>query len=98
MLVVAVLLFIFATFDGKSVGFLSKYSGKPLHNGSVAFGLEHDLQAFVFYKGPGGAIEQLYQLTDWVTIMKSIDYFALTSIGDGMLVSTTPIRLRQPRY
>ncbi len=53
---------------------------------AVAFGLQHNLQAFVFYKGPGGAAEEFSKVTNWVTVMKSVDYDVLTIIGDGILV------------
>lgn len=51
LIIVAALMFIFATFD-------------------VAFGLRHNLDAFIFYKGPGGAIAEFEDISYWVNVMK----------------------------
>lgn len=67
MFVVAILMFIFATFD-------------------VAFGLRHNLDAFIFYKGPGGPTEEFQDIGYWVNIMKTVDFVAQTSIGDAILI------------
>ena len=54
----------------------------------VAFGLRHNLDAFIFYRGPGGAAEEFHDISYWVNIMKTVDYVAQTSIGDAVLVSS----------
>jgi hypothetical protein len=36
----------------------------------VAFGLRHNLDAFVYYTGPGGAKEELENISYWVNVMK----------------------------
>ena len=53
---------------------------------TVAFGLRHILDAFVFYKGPGGAATELGNISYWVNVMKAADYVAQTAIGDAILV------------
>lgn len=55
---------------------------------TVAFGLRHNLDAFIFYRGPGGAAEEFHDISYWVNIMKTVDYVAQTTIGDAVLVST----------
>jgi len=52
----------------------------------VAFGLRHNLEAFIYYKGPGGAIGEFGIESNWVNVMKTADYVAQTAIGDGILV------------
>ncbi|TFY75551.1 hypothetical protein EWM64_g8460 [Hericium alpestre] len=52
----------------------------------VAFLLRHVLDAFIWYKGPGGAIGELSNISYWVNVMKTVDYVAQTSIADGMLI------------
>ncbi|KAJ3710889.1 hypothetical protein DFJ43DRAFT_1170417 [Lentinula guzmanii] len=52
----------------------------------VAFGLRHNLDAFSYYHGPGGATEELNDISYWVNVMKTADYVAQTFIGDGMLI------------
>ncbi|TFY75789.1 hypothetical protein EWM64_g8225 [Hericium alpestre] len=49
-------------------------------------GLLHLLDAFVFYQGPGGASAKLLNISNWVSVMKTADYCAQTTIADGMLV------------
>lgn len=36
----------------------------------VAFGLRHNLDAFVFYRGPGGPITEFQNISYWVNVMK----------------------------
>jgi hypothetical protein len=36
----------------------------------VAVGLLHNIQAFVLYKGSGGAAEEFSNISDWVNITK----------------------------
>ncbi|KAJ7931732.1 hypothetical protein B0H13DRAFT_2524736 [Mycena leptocephala] len=52
----------------------------------VAFGLRHNLDAFVYYTGPGGAKEELENISYWVNVMKTADYVAQTCIGDAILI------------
>ncbi|KAF9260954.1 hypothetical protein L218DRAFT_1050468 [Marasmius fiardii PR-910] len=52
----------------------------------IAFGLRHNLDAFAYYKGPGGAVEELQDISYWVNVMKTADYVAQTFIGDAMLL------------
>ncbi|KAF9263823.1 hypothetical protein L218DRAFT_944281 [Marasmius fiardii PR-910] len=52
----------------------------------VAFGLRHILDAFVYYKGPGGAAEELQNISYWVNVMKTVDSIVQTYIGDIMLL------------
>ncbi|KAF9255671.1 hypothetical protein L218DRAFT_1008306 [Marasmius fiardii PR-910] len=52
----------------------------------VAFGLRHSLDAFAYYKGPGGAVEELQDISYWVSVMKTVDNIAQTFIGDAMLL------------
>ncbi|THG98149.1 hypothetical protein EW026_g4000 [Hermanssonia centrifuga] len=52
----------------------------------VAFGLRHNLDAFIYYTGPGGATAEFGNITYWVNVMKTVDYIAQTAIGDGMLI------------
>ncbi|PSR99323.1 hypothetical protein PHLCEN_2v4136 [Hermanssonia centrifuga] len=66
MLLVAISMFIFATFD-------------------VAFGLRHNLDAFIFYHGEGGAAKEFSDISYWVNIMKTVDYVMQTAIGDAIL-------------
>lgn len=49
----------------------------------------HNIRAFVFWTGPGGATEAFHKITDWVNIMKTVDYIAQVAIGDAILVSTS---------
>lgn len=52
----------------------------------MAFGLRHNLDAFVYYTGPGGATAEFGDISYWVNVMKSADYVAQTAIGDAILV------------
>ena len=52
----------------------------------MAFGLRHNLDAFVFYAGPGGPTAELSDISYWVNVMKAVDYVAQTAIGDAILV------------
>jgi hypothetical protein len=36
----------------------------------VALGLLHNIQAFIFYTGPGGSDEEFTNISDWVNVMK----------------------------
>ncbi|KIP05679.1 hypothetical protein PHLGIDRAFT_119583, partial [Phlebiopsis gigantea 11061_1 CR5-6] len=52
----------------------------------VAFGLRHNLDAFIFYTGPGGADAEFEDISYWVNVMKTVDVQMMTLIGDGMLI------------
>ncbi|KAI0026659.1 hypothetical protein K488DRAFT_65467 [Vararia minispora EC-137] len=48
--------------------------------------LRHVLDAFVYYKGPGGPIGEFLIISYWVNVMKTVDYCIMTSIGDAVLI------------
>ena len=52
----------------------------------VVFGLLHNLDAFVYYTGAGGAVAEFSLVSNWVNVMKSADFDLQTAIGDAMLV------------
>ena len=52
----------------------------------VAFGLRLVINAFIYYKGPGGAIQELSDISNWVNAMKGVSYSCQTSIADAILV------------
>ncbi|RPD71695.1 hypothetical protein L226DRAFT_573648 [Lentinus tigrinus ALCF2SS1-7] len=52
----------------------------------IAFGFQHDLDAFINYKGPGGPIAEFSKISNWVNVMKTVDYAAQTFIGDAIMV------------
>ncbi|KAF9463941.1 hypothetical protein BDZ94DRAFT_1137148, partial [Collybia nuda] len=52
----------------------------------VALGLLHNIQAFIFYTGPGGSDEEFTNISDWVNVMKSVTVLIQTILGDGMLI------------
>ncbi|EGO28970.1 hypothetical protein SERLADRAFT_353852, partial [Serpula lacrymans var. lacrymans S7.9] len=52
----------------------------------VAFGLRHNLVAFVYYTGQGGATAEFEDISYWVNVMKTVDYVIQTLIGDAMLM------------
>lgn len=52
----------------------------------MAFGLRHNLEAFVYYTGPGGPNGELSDISNWVNVMRAADYTAQTFIGDGIMV------------
>ena len=54
----------------------------------MAFGLLHMLQAFIWYPGPGGAIDEFEDISNWVNVMRTADYILQTFIGDGIMVRT----------
>ena len=55
----------------------------------VAFALLNNLNAFVFYAGPGGPSGAFHRITNWVSVMRSVCYIMQTTIGDGVLVRTS---------
>ncbi|KAJ7749572.1 hypothetical protein DFH07DRAFT_555271 [Mycena maculata] len=52
----------------------------------VATGLLHNTQAFVLYKGQGGATQEFSNISDWVNIIRTVDTLVQTLLGDGMLI------------
>ncbi|KAJ7749586.1 hypothetical protein DFH07DRAFT_828975 [Mycena maculata] len=52
----------------------------------VATGLLHNIQAFVLYKGAGGAAQEFSNISDWVNIIRTVDTLVQTLLGDGMLI------------
>lgn len=52
----------------------------------VAFGLQHNLQAFVFAHNPDGPDAVFSHLGAWVNVMKAVDFVFQTAIGDAILV------------
>lgn len=54
---------------------------------NVAFALRFNLDAFVWYKGPGGPTGKFENISYWVNVMKTVDYVVQTLIGDLILVS-----------
>lgn len=52
----------------------------------VALGLRHNLEAFIYYSGPGGPEAEFDNISYWVNVMKTVDTQAMSLIGDGMLI------------
>ncbi|THG93988.1 hypothetical protein EW026_g7390 [Hermanssonia centrifuga] len=52
----------------------------------VSLGLRHNLDAFIFYKGPGGPDAEFDNISYWVNVMKTVDTQMMSLIGDGMLI------------
>ncbi|KAJ3553789.1 hypothetical protein NM688_g3430 [Phlebia brevispora] len=52
----------------------------------VALGLRHNLEAFIFYAGPGGPDGEFDDISNWVNVMKTVNTQMMSLIGDGMLV------------
>ncbi|KAH8092471.1 hypothetical protein BXZ70DRAFT_875870, partial [Cristinia sonorae] len=48
--------------------------------------LRHVLDAFIWYKGAGGAKEELADISYWVNVMKTVTYAAQASIADSILI------------
>ena len=88
MLFVAFLMAVFATLDGNCIICHCKVIFLTNCDHAVAFGLRHNLDAFVFYQGPGGAAAEFGNISYWVNVMKSADYVAQTAIGDAILVGS----------
>lgn len=53
----------------------------------VAFGLRHNIEAFIYFDGD--PIVQFNNTSDWINVMKMVNYVAQTFIGDCILVSNT---------
>ncbi|GJE85142.1 hypothetical protein PsYK624_012200 [Phanerochaete sordida] len=52
----------------------------------LALGLRHNLDAFVFYHGAGGAAAEFDNISYWVNVMKTVDTQVMSLIGDAMLI------------
>lgn len=52
----------------------------------VAFGLAQTLQAFVLYKGPGGAAENLADVSQWLNLVMSMAVFLPVGLNDAVLI------------
>lgn len=52
-----------------------------------ALQLRHVLDAFVYFTGKGGAIEELNDTAYWVNSTKTVIYVLQTLLGDGVLVN-----------
>jgi hypothetical protein len=53
----------------------------------VAFGLMHNIEAFVWFSQLRDPEETFGDISDWVNVMKMVNYVAQTFIGDSILVS-----------
>ncbi|KAJ7841490.1 hypothetical protein B0H14DRAFT_2512249, partial [Mycena olivaceomarginata] len=54
----------------------------------VVIGLLHNLQAFVFYTGGGGAAQVFADILNWINISRSVTQVIQMILGDFVLVST----------
>ncbi|CAA7268856.1 unnamed protein product [Cyclocybe aegerita] len=52
----------------------------------VSLGFYHNMKAFVFYTGPGGAAAKFTDISNWVNVLKSLTVVVQTMIGDAMLI------------
>ncbi|EED84797.1 predicted protein [Postia placenta Mad-698-R] len=52
----------------------------------VSFNLYHNLSAFIFYKGPGGAEEEFMAFSSWINVMRSVWYNLGIVISDAALM------------
>lgn len=52
----------------------------------VSFNLYHNLIAFIFYTGPGGAETQFGDISNWVNVMRSVWTFVQAMVPDAALV------------
>ena len=52
----------------------------------VMLQLVHVLDAFIWYKGSGGALGEFSNISYWVNAMKSVTYAAQVTIADAILV------------
>lgn len=50
----------------------------------IAFGLRHNLDAFIYYDG--NPIDEFANTSYWVNVMKMGNYVAQTFVGDSILV------------
>ncbi|KAJ7205008.1 hypothetical protein GGX14DRAFT_543993 [Mycena pura] len=52
----------------------------------VIIGLVHNLQAFVFFKGAGGAAQELMNISNWIDVARSITQVIQMILGDVVLI------------
>lgn len=52
----------------------------------VAFGLRHNLDAFIYSQGYGTPIAQFSSISYWVNVMKMVSYVGQTFVGDSILL------------
>jgi hypothetical protein len=50
----------------------------------VAFGLQHNIDAFIYFDGD--PIDEFSDTSNWINVMKMVNYVAQTFIGDCILV------------
>ncbi|RDB21602.1 hypothetical protein Hypma_011203 [Hypsizygus marmoreus] len=50
----------------------------------VAFGLQHNIEAFIYFQGD--PIEEFNNNSNWLVVMKMVNYVAQTFIGDAILL------------
>lgn len=43
----------------------------------------------MYFRGPGGPTAELGDISNWVNLMKTVDYVAQTAVGDAILVSAS---------
>jgi hypothetical protein len=84
MFSVAILMLIFASLDGKACFHLDE---RQTYSYTVAFGLRHNLVAFVFFNGGNAAEAEFGDMRYWINIMKAVDFIGQTAVGDAILVS-----------
>jgi hypothetical protein len=53
---------------------------------SLVFKMRHNLDAFIWYRGPGGPNEELEDISYWVNVMGTVCLTFQTFIGDLILV------------
>jgi len=59
----------------------------------VAFGLRHNIDAFVSIGDPDKVFADI---SNWINVMKMVDYVAQTFIGDAILVGPPVLIFLQP--
>ncbi|KAJ7205004.1 hypothetical protein GGX14DRAFT_569155 [Mycena pura] len=52
----------------------------------VVIGLLHNLQAFVFFRGTGGAAQELTDISNWINIARSVAQVIQMILGDFVLI------------
>ncbi|KAJ7152895.1 hypothetical protein C8R46DRAFT_1120710 [Mycena filopes] len=46
----------------------------------------HNIQAFILYRGAGGAADVFSDISNWVNVVKTVNVVMQTTLGDGMLI------------
>ncbi|KAJ7715000.1 hypothetical protein B0H14DRAFT_3171349 [Mycena olivaceomarginata] len=57
----------------------------------VIIGLLHNLQAFVFYTGEGGAAQELADISGWINVARTAAHAVQMILGDFVLASAIPL-------